>query len=72
MTDDRGGKIRRLAKFLGSEAELTVGQEQILLRIGINLAEVVVIESDILGEGVNVTSRLAREASSGGNAVSSR
>ncbi|MBB3452593.1 TolB-like protein [Rhizobium sp. BK313] len=59
-----------IQKLLGSEAELTVCQEQIRLRIGINLAEVALIEGDIFGEGVNVTSRLEREASSGGICIS--
>ncbi|MDN3720368.1 adenylate/guanylate cyclase domain-containing protein [Roseibium salinum] len=59
-----------IQKLLGSDAGLTVGQEQIRLRIGINVAEVTVIEGDIFGEGVNVTSRLEREASSGGICIS--
>ncbi|TWB19568.1 TolB-like protein [Rhizobium sp. ERR 1071] len=51
---------------LGTDVAPKVGDERIRLRIGINLAEVVVTDDDIFGDGVNVAARLERQAPPGG------
>lgn len=52
------------------EAGLEVGGEPVRLRIGINLAEVAVIEGDVFGDGVNVAARLEKQAMPGGVCIS--
>jgi adenylate cyclase len=42
------------------------GQSSLLLRVGINLGEVVVQDGDLFGEGVNVAARLERLSEPGG------
>jgi adenylate cyclase len=57
----RGMRLRNAAK---------PGESRVEFRIGINLGDVVVEEGDILGDGVNVASRIETVARPGGIAVS--
>jgi adenylate cyclase len=45
-------------------------QKSILLRIGINLGEIIIEQDDILGDGVNIAARLESLAPSGGVLIS--
>ncbi|MEZ2131403.1 MULTISPECIES: adenylate/guanylate cyclase domain-containing protein [unclassified Sinorhizobium] len=59
-----------IQRSLKHEAGLKVREEPVRLRVGINLADVAVIEGDVFGEGVNVASRLEKEAAPGGICIS--
>jgi adenylate cyclase len=48
----------------------TAEEERITLRVGINLGDVVVEDSDILGDGVNIAARLEAMAEPGGICIS--
>ena len=50
--------------------ELTPAEDPIVLRIGINLGDIIIDEADIFGDGVNVAARLEALADPGGICVS--
>jgi class 3 adenylate cyclase len=50
--------------------ELTPAEDPIVLRIGINLGDIIIDEADIFGDGVNVAARLEGLADPGGICVS--
>jgi TolB-like protein/tetratricopeptide (TPR) repeat protein len=56
-------------KMAGANAELSADR-RVVLRIGINLGEVIVEGDDLFGDGVNVAARLESIASEGGIAIS--
>ena len=60
--------VQRTNRALRDEA---VGQSKIILRIGINLGDVIVEGDDIYGDGVNIAARLEPLAEPGGICVSS-
>lgn len=55
-----------LQEALASDQEEQPTEDRILVRIGINLADVVIEGDDLLGDGVNVAARLQASASPGG------
>ncbi len=55
--------------ILGRESELTQ-ERRIRLRIGVNLGDIIVEDSDIYGDGVNVAARLEALADPGGICIS--
>ncbi len=55
--------------ILGRETELTQ-ERRIRLRIGVNLGDIIVEDSDIYGDGVNVAARLEALADPGGICIS--
>ena len=59
---------RRMAQTNESEPE----SHQILLRIGINLGDVIDEDADIFGEGVNIAARLEALAEPGGICISAK
>lgn len=52
------------------QSALTQAHDQIRLRMGINLGDVLVDNGDVFGDGVNIAARLEGEAESGGICVS--
>ena len=59
-----------LQKQMAIANDKAVGDHHMLLRIGINLGDVVVEEGDIYGDGVNVAKRLEEMAEPGGVVIS--
>ena len=55
-----------LQKDLAHDQEELPSDERIVLRIGINLADVVIEGDDLLGDGVNIAARLEASAEPGG------
>lgn len=60
-----------IQELLASSSAPSVGGEKLVVRIGINYAEVVTEGDDVFGDGVNVASRLEQHAPPGGICVSS-
>jgi adenylate cyclase len=56
---------------IGALADEAFGQSKIVLRIGINLGDVIIEGDDIYGDGVNIAARLEPLAEPGGICVSS-
>jgi adenylate cyclase len=59
------------AKEIQEEMRISEDSDGILLRIGINLGDIILQDDDIFGDGVNVASRLEQLAQPGGICVSS-
>jgi TolB-like protein/tetratricopeptide (TPR) repeat protein len=66
--------VRAALQFQGRVHDLTSGDAEdrrILMRVGINIGDVIVEPHDIFGDGVNIAARLESIAESGGICVSS-